>query len=176
MDRGSAHQQRSGTAPLASSTQLEKGSWELSQAHRTHTNCHQAIRSVWWPHSDLSHRRAIPYPTGKRHTGLDAALQPDLFRDCSSALPAGHRLPSTASWRCKPDCTATRSARCTASWKPTAWWKLWPARASTCAISKAPRNQNTAAHPQSGHHRPRPRSAQMRGWPAQCRLHAATDP
>ena len=37
------------------------------------SNCHEAFRSVWWPHSDLSHRRAIPYPTGKRHSGVDAA-------------------------------------------------------------------------------------------------------
>ena len=55
-------------------------------------NCHQSIRSVWWPHSDLSHRRAIPYPTGKRHTGIHAALQPDLFRHRSAALPTGASL------------------------------------------------------------------------------------
>ena len=56
------------------------------------SNCHQAIHSVWWPHSDLSHRRAIPYPTGKRHSGVDAALQPDLLRDRGAALPAGPSL------------------------------------------------------------------------------------
>ena len=39
------------------------------------------------------HRRAIPYPTGKRHTGIDTAVRPDLFF-YRSVLP-GHRLPST---------------------------------------------------------------------------------
>ena len=37
----------------------------------------------------MTNRRAIPYPAGKRHTGIDAAIQPDLFRYRSAALPAG---------------------------------------------------------------------------------------
>ena len=51
------------------------------------SNCHQANASVRWPHSDLSHQRAISYPTRKRYPGLNAALQPDLLRHRSTALP-----------------------------------------------------------------------------------------
>ena len=58
-------------------------------------NCHQAYSSVCCPHSDLTHRRAIPHTTGKRHTGIYTAVQPDLFRHPARHYPPGHRLPST---------------------------------------------------------------------------------
>ena len=102
---GGAQQQRSGTRPLASSTQPGEGKMDTVTAAQDDLNCHQAIRSVWWPHSDLSHRRAIPYPTGKRHSGVYAALQPDLLRHRSAAYPPGHRYPAPGSWRCKRACT-----------------------------------------------------------------------
>ena len=87
----------------------------------------------------------------------------------------GIACPAPGSWPCKPACTATPSARCTANWKPTAWWRPWPVRAYTFATSKNPVKSRHPAHPQPGRHRPRPRSTQMRQWPAECRMHLATD-
>ena len=46
--------------------------------------------------------------------------------------------PAHASWRCRPACIATRSARSTANWKRMAWWKPWLAPASMCVTSKNP--------------------------------------
>ena len=37
--------------------------------------------------------------------------------------------------------------------------------------AETPGNQNATPHPQSGRHRSRPGGTQVRGWPAQCRLH-----
>ena len=76
---------------LNPSRQERDGDCHSSTGHTP--NCHQAIHSVWCSHSDLSHGRAIPYPTGKRHSGINPALQPDLFRHCSAALPARSSTP-----------------------------------------------------------------------------------
>ena len=98
------------------------------------------------------------------------------FAIAARHYPPGHRLPSHVNWRCRRVSTATRSARCIASWRPMAWWKPWPALHLRARPTEAPRSQNATPHPQSGCHRSRPGGAQVRGWPAQCRLHAATNP
>ena len=54
----------------------------------------------------------------------------------STTLSARPSLSSTRQLACRPDYTATRSARCIASWKPMAWWKPWRAQGSTFATSR----------------------------------------
>ena len=75
-------------------------------------------------------------------------------RSASPLRPAtirrGTDCPAPGSWRCKPACTATRSARCIASWKPTASSKRWRARASMCATSKSPGKSSHRLAPAAG--------------------------
>ena len=54
--------------------------------------------SVWWPNSDLSHRRAIPYPTGKRHSGVDTAYNQICFAIAARRHPPTSR--ALDNWRC----------------------------------------------------------------------------
>ena len=118
---------------LPSQTQ---GSWKLSQSHRTHNQLSPghslrmvaAFRPVLACDS-ISNRKATYRHPRSCTTRYVSPSQRGIIR-----RGIAYRAP--ASWRCKPGCTATQSARFTASWKPMAWWRPWQAQASTCATNK----------------------------------------
>ena len=95
---------------------------------------------------DLSHRRAIPYPTGKRHSGIDAALQPDLLRHRSAALPTGPSIAEHLLLAMQTGLHRNTISKVYRQLKPMGWWKPWPAPASTCATSRSRREIKTPPH------------------------------
>ena len=114
-----------------------RGRWTLSQLHRTNS----IVTRQFAPYGG----RIPTCPTGVRfhiQQESDIPASTQLYNQICFAIAARHYPPGIAcpapgSWRCKRACTETRSARCTANWKPMAWWKPWPAQASTCATSKS---------------------------------------
>ena len=152
-------------------------SWRLSQAQGHTTNCHQRIRSVWWPHYNLAHRRAISYPAGKRHPSVDPAVQPNLFRHRRTALPAWTPLTEyatagdadrTAPQHDQQGVPPARNRRCGGGHGRIGHLCARPAETAG--------NQNSTPHPQPRRHRSRSGSAQMCGWSAERRLHPAANP
>ena len=113
--------------------------WTLSQAHRTHPQLSpgNSLRMV-------AAFRPVP-PACDSISNRKATYRHPRSSTTRSVLPSQrgttHRVidyPAPGSWRCKQGCTATRSARCTGNWKPMAWWRPWPALASTCATNRNP--------------------------------------
>ena len=158
--RPSAAQWHSAIGKLNQARQREAGHWHRPTGHTP--NCHQAVRSVWWPHSDLSHRRAIPYPTGKRHSGVDAALQPDLLRHRSTALPARSSVaehPSAGDANgFAPQHDQQGVPPTGMRWRGGSHGRLRHLRARP---AKAPGSQDAATHPESRSYRSRQGGAQM---------------
>ena len=123
--------------PIQNSTQALPLTQNFHNCIGHSPNCHQAIAPYGGriqtcpPACDsISNRKAT---FRHRRSSTTRSVLPSQRRH-----PPGHRLPAPGSRPCRPDCTATRSARSTASWKPMALWKPWPAPASMCATSRNP--------------------------------------
>ena len=83
------------------------------------------------------------------------------FAIAARHYPPGHRLPSTRQLAMQTGLHRNTISKVTANWNAMAWWKPWPAPASTCETSKSPGNQDAATHPESRSYRSRQGGAQM---------------
>ena len=139
-------------------------------------NCHQTFRFVWWPHSVLSDRRAISYSAGERHTGINAALQPDLFCHSRTALPTWTSLaeytPAGNADRLAPKHDQQGLSPVGDRWRSGSDGRI---RHLCPRPAKTTRFQNPAPHPQSRSEGSGSRGPQMRGWAAKCRLYTSTN-
>ena len=109
----------------------------LDQGKDQLSNCHQAVQSLRWPHQsgppacDSTSNRKATYRHRPSSTTRSVSLSPP------GTTRLGIVFRVRGSWRCKPACIATPSARCTASSKPMGWWKRWQVLGSTSAINRS---------------------------------------
>ncbi len=141
-------------------------------------DCPQGQASLWWPPAQLAQpRRAIPHSAGKRHPGVDAALQPDLLRHCGPPLSAGapiaqHQAAGDAN-RPAPQhdqqgVSPAGNRRRRGGNGGVGYLCARPAKATGNQAAAGAQGQAPAGH--------RPSGAPKRRWPAECRLHLAAEP
>ena len=169
---GVDHQQRNVSGPLATDTQPALVESEIVTGPQ---DTRPIVTTGIAPYGG----RIQTCPTGVRfhiQQESDIPASTQLYNQICFAIAARHSPPPPLAEH-PPAAMQTglhrnRSAR-SASWKPTAWWKPWPAPA-TCAISRSRARSSRRPHPQPRRHRSRSGSPQC--VDGLCRLHLAADP